>query len=195
MLENNLKQTSVPKPIKLIDPKPTYGPLSLSRQNSNKIRMDIPVESSFKKIVFNLLKWALIIVLAIWVIFRYFLYIDIRSGCKVAIYPSWVQFNNHTVIKAIDFLKERYPENYAQFCKNVRTIDPNPVLDCGGIGGGCFLSKTSDTIYIGTYSDQLVMTAAVIAHETCHVEEYKRTGKTSEIECTKISDAINNNKK
>lgn len=140
----------------------------------------------FKK----LLKISFVLIILGWIFFRYFAYWDIQNKCYITIYPSWMQFNNRTIIQGIDYLKEKHPNYYQEFCARVDNIDPNPMLGCGGIGGGCFWGATDKTIYIGTYPKQVLMSAAIIAHETCHQKQFDEKRSINEEECYKISNEI-----
>lgn len=141
---------------------------------------------NFKKLI----KITIFLCIIGWVFFRYFGYWDVEKNCYLNIYPSWMQFNNHTIIEGIKYLKEKHPDHYSELCMRVKNIDPNPMLGCGGIGGGCFSGATSRTLYIGTYPDQVILSAAVIAHETCHQKQFDTNKPMDENECYKVSNLI-----
>lgn len=193
-MNNNPK---IPKPKTYRNPEvnglPSFDILNKSADKVSEISdssITILSISGLSRAIKKILKWGLPLSLIIWLLFRYFLYWDFSSNCKIWVMPSWMQLNNHTVIEAINYLKDNYPQNYQDLCSRITKIDPNPVLDCGGIGGGCFLGLTNRTIYIGTFPKQVVITAAAIAREACHQKQYDEKRQVSEKECSKISDTI-----
>ena len=129
------------------------------------------------------------LLLAGFLIYRYFFYVDFSNYCFVKIKPSITEFSNLNIKRAIKVLKHGSPSDYANFCAHVDTIDPNP--SCGGFGGGCFYSKESrkSTIDISTSNRDLVWTAAIIMHETCHVIQYQEGRPLSEDECYHVDDS------
>ena len=90
-------------------------------------------------------------------------------------------------------LKYADPENYKELCTRVDVINPN--ISCGGFGGGCYhvnnfgSSETSRQIDISTPHDGFLgLTAAIIAHETCHARQAQEGRPISEDECYKLDD-------
>jgi len=73
------------------------------------------------------------------------------------------------------------PEQYQLVCQNVKIISPN--FGCGGLGGGCYYEGEPDTIYISTTQNDLIGSAAIIVHETCHVIQGKEGRPFDENEC------------
>ena len=77
-------------------------------------------------------------VLAIVVVLvaRYFVWVDVGGRCVIGIRPSLVGYDNSTVKRALETLRNGSPEDYRKVCVHVGSINPNP--SCGGFGGGCF---------------------------------------------------------
>lgn len=120
-------------------------------------------------------------------IYKYFLYIDIKNNCYVKIKPSFIELSSSNIKQAIKALKYGAPEEYEKFCSNINTIDPN--ISCGGFQGGCYYSGkiNSKEISISTANQEFLgWTAAVVAHETCHAIQYEENREMSESECYAI---------
>jgi hypothetical protein len=118
--------------------------------------------------------------------YRYFLYIDLVGGCNISLKPSLLELSSMNIKESMKILKRAHPGEYQKLCENVHAINPN--YACGGFGGGCYYppgqGKDSDEIHISTARDSnLAWTAAVIAHETCHVIQDKEDRDFSENEC------------
>ena len=132
----------------------------------------------------KIIKISVIILLVAAIFWRYFFYYDPGSGCSITIISS-LEFSNLTIKKAIGVLKYGSPEDYKKLCANVSTIDSG--TSCGGFGGGCYEGKAR-RITVSTSQRSLLWTAAVIAHETCHVIQHKENRTPSEEECYKADD-------
>lgn len=104
----------------------------------------------------------------------------------ITIKPSFLEWSNSNIKRAIKTLKYGSPDDYRTFCAYVDTVDPTQ--SCGGFGGGCFYpsKKTARTIDIGTSQRNLAWTAAIIMHETCHVIQYKEGRPFDENECYNV---------
>src|SRR3989339_607709 len=123
-----------------------------------------------------------IILLAIgWFIFANFVYIDSKNNCSITILPAWFEWSNMNLKRALLTLKYGAPEHYKLVCDNVKSI--NPAVGCGGFEGGCYYPRQVDTIYVSTSQRSLSWSAAVIAHETCHVIQAKEGKAFDETEC------------
>lgn len=168
---------------------PSNGLPNYSILNTHQYVIGVP-KTPWTMYLKRFIKFSLLIFILGWVFFRYFGYWDTSNNCYINIYPSWMQFNNHTIIEGIRYLKVNHPYHYSELCTRIKNIDPNPVLGCGGIGGGCFMGATSKTIYIGTYPKEVLFSAAVIAHETCHQRQYDENRTMDEKECYDITNAI-----
>jgi len=122
----------------------------------------------------------------LYFLFHYFIYWDPREGCFIQIKPAFLEFTNLDMKRALKALKYGSPEDYRTVCRNVETI--NPVIGCGGFGGGCYYqgrSKTSASreIHVSTAKDDLVTAMAVMVHETCHAIQAKEGRSLDEQEC------------
>lgn len=122
----------------------------------------------------------LVLVIIYFWIFRYD---DLSGGCHIKISPSIVEWNNLKIKRALNFLQDKSPNDYADTCKNVEVISPD--IPCGGSGGGCFHFSAPKTIEVSTlgHRDNPAYTAAVIIHETCHVIQREKNGSLDEKEC------------
>jgi hypothetical protein len=116
---------------------------------------------------------------------HFFSYIDLLNDCRISIRMSLFEFSNLTVKDAIGVIKRALPREYRDLCANVSTIDPN--FSCGGFGGGCYstftFEKEGRTIDVSTAKDDILWTAGVIVHETCHAMQYHEKRSFSEAEC------------
>lgn len=135
-------------------------------------------------------KWwvkAIILVIIPAVILNFWLlrYDDFGQGCHVKIRPPLLEMNSLDIKRAISLLKDRLPQDYGNFCRNVRIISPD--MDCGGIGGGCFHPVTPDQISISTVyrlkESHTEFTASLIVHEVCHLLQWKKVNRLNEAEC------------
>lgn len=140
-----------------------------------------------------MLKWFLKIIILIailWlIIYKYFLYTDFSESCYIKIKPSLTELSNTNIKEAIKVLKYAVPEEYDKLCTHVDTINPN--LSCGGFGGGCYYQSTEKEIDISTaHGGFLGMTAAIIAHETCHAIQHQEGRALNEQECYEIDDLV-----
>jgi hypothetical protein len=136
----------------------------------------------------SILKKAIIPLLIIFFIYKWFFYINVFNGCYIKIIPSaFFEFNNGNIKEAIKVLKNADFEEYKTVCRNVKTIDGNPA--CGGFNGGCYYISSLNTsekrrISVSTAnSAYLAWTAAVIVHETCHAVQAKEGRGLDENEC------------
>lgn len=117
-----------------------------------------------------------------------FFYIDAKSGCFIKILPSWLEFSNGNIQRAIKTLKHASPEDYSDLCVNVETIDPS--VSCGGWEGGCYHSSKARRIYVSTSQRSLAWTVGVLVHETCHAIQHRESRGFDEQECYKADDRI-----
>ncbi|OGD66918.1 hypothetical protein A2442_03480 [Candidatus Campbellbacteria bacterium RIFOXYC2_FULL_35_25] len=126
--------------------------------------------------------------LILFFVYKFFFYVDISNGCFVRFKPSFMEFNTGNIKDAIAVLKNAVPQEYQKFCGNVSKINPN--IACGGFGGGCFYG-TEREIYLWTSHGSFVgWTAAIIAHETCHVVQDLEERTMEEGECYKIGNEV-----
>lgn len=135
-------------------------------------------------LVFILKKSAKILIgvlIFVWLFSHFFLYIDLKNGCFIKIYPSFLEFSNTAMKDGLRYLKKNYFHDYQEVCKNVETIDPN--IGCGGFGGGCYSSSQPKTIVISTTHGNSLNAAKVIIHETCHLLQLKSGRPLLEPEC------------
>ena len=135
------------------------------------------------------------IVLLFWLFSRYFSYTDAKYGCFIKIKPSILEFSAVNIKKGILVLKYSDIDNYKELCKRVNVINPN--ISCGGFGGGCYRktnfgnSEVSRQIDISTPHDGFLgLTAAIIAHEVCHVRQAQEIRSFSEKECYELDDKV-----
>jgi hypothetical protein len=117
----------------------------------------------------------------IWLFFYFFIYFDFENKCYVKITPSIFEFSNTTIKRGIKYLKNNYKPQYEDFCKYVKTIEPN--IGCGGYGGGCFYGSSPGVVYISTTYGKVKNAAKVIIHETCHAKQFAEKRPMSEAEC------------
>jgi hypothetical protein len=120
--------------------------------------------------------------LLIFLIFHFFLYIDIKNGCFIGIIPSLLP-GNLSVKKMVKVIKLTSPDNYELLCSDVRIINKN--VSCGGFDGGCYESRKPKSIYIGNDQNNLGLGAAILIHELCHREQLKHNRPFIEEECYK----------
>lgn len=141
----------------------------------------------------KLSKIGLLLILVGLFFYKYFFYIDFTNGCFVKIMPGY-EFNNSTIKRAIKILKYGAPEEYANLCAHVSTINPN--LGCGGFNGGCFYNPKQNEqldgrkIHISTAQGNVLWTAGVLVHETCHAMQYAESRPPSEQECYQADDRV-----
>lgn len=133
-----------------------------------------------------LIKIIIFVLLALWLIYHWFFYIDISNSCFVFLKPSVVfEFNAGNIKEGIFVLKNAVPDEYKKFCTYVNVVNAN--VSCGGFTGGCYWGGSGGNkkeIYIGAARDQFIgLTAGVIAHETCHAMQFSRKREMSEPEC------------
>lgn len=124
-------------------------------------------------------------------IYHYLLYLDFKNHCYIFIKPSLLEFSSRNVQEAVNVLKYAVPNEYQKLCQYVDTINPN--ISCGGFQGGCYSAYQSNPgeIDIGTAHEQFLgWTAAVIAHETCHAQQFQQGQSFSEQECYEIDDHV-----
>jgi hypothetical protein len=137
------------------------------------------------------LKYGLLILLVLAVYSRYFYYHDFSAGCGITIKPSLTELSSQNIKAALRAMKHGAPNEYALVCKHVESIDPN--LACGGFNGGCFylndLAAGEIDVSTGNQS-YLGWTAAVIAHETCHLIQAKEGRTMDEGECYGVGNDI-----
>lgn len=117
--------------------------------------------------------------------FWLFRYDDFANSCHIKIYPSLTEANNLQIKKAIKLMKRKDSQNYQKLCSSVKKISPE--LACGGAGGGCYNSRRSDEITVSTSfrpkESHTETTAAIIAHEVCHLFQNKEGRSLEESEC------------
>ena len=118
---------------------------------------------------------------------RYFVWVDVGARCVIGIRPSLVGYDNSTVKRALETLRNGSPEDYRKVCVHVGSINPNP--SCGGFGGGCFWhgqnARGRASIDVST-EHGLIWTVAIVVHETCHAiqsHEGRPPGFDHEDEC------------
>ncbi len=143
-----------------------------------------------KKVIIKLFKYFIAVLVILWIIYHFFIYIDLPNRCFITIRPSFTEMSNTTMKKGIRYLKNNFSEQYDDFCKNVESIDPN--ISCGGFGGGCYsLYKINPgVIDISTPFGDYKYAAKVIIHETCHVIQFKESRTFDETECYKKDEVI-----
>jgi hypothetical protein len=104
---------------------------------------------------------------------RHFVWIDLGARCLIGLRPSLVGYDNRTVKRALETLRQGSPEDYRRVCAHVATINPNP--SCGGFGGGCFWHGqdrgSRASIDVST-EHGLIWTVAILVHETCHARQF-----------------------
>jgi hypothetical protein len=132
----------------------------------------------------RIIKIIIIVLLCASVYYKYFFYYDHENGCAIKITPSF-EMSNTTIKNAIEVLKYGSPEEYKNLCTNIDTISTD--VSCGGFGGGCY-EHTPRRITISTSGRKLLITAAIITHETCHAVQDKENRTMDENECYKASD-------
>jgi hypothetical protein len=140
----------------------------------------------------TLIKIVLIFVAFPAIVYYYFFYIDLASGCTISITPSILELSNLNIKRAIGVLKYASPTDYQNLCAHIGNINPN--FSCGGLGGGCFwmsdLEKDPRSIDVSTTKDDLAWTVSVITHETCHAMQYQEGRPLSEEECHLVGDRV-----
>jgi len=143
----------------------------------------------------KILLFVFFLILFFWLFGRYFLYIDVEYGCFVKIKPSILEFSSQNIKKGILVLKYADIDNYKELCNRVDTVNPN--LSCGGFGGGCYRktnfgsSEISRQIDVSTPRNGFLgLTAAIIAHEVCHLKQAQENRAFSEKECYELDDKV-----
>lgn len=137
-----------------------------------------------------LLVLAVILLMTI-LIYRYLLYIDFQNRCYILIKPSLLEFSSRNIQEGIRVLKYAVPIEYQKLCQYVDTINPN--ISCGGFEGGCYSAYEAHPgeIDVGTAHEQFLgWTAAVIAHETCHSQQFQEGRPFDEKECYEIDNYV-----
>lgn len=124
------------------------------------------------------------IVIFFYLLYRLFFYVDIFTPCFITIAPSWFEFSNLSMKRALKVLKVASSDDYHKICQNIKRIDPN--ISCGGFGGGCFYTDNPETIDISTTNRSLAYTAAIIVHETCHAMQNNERRALNETECNEM---------
>ena len=122
----------------------------------------------------------LLILLIPFLIYKLFIYIDIKNQCYIRIIPTFQPSNldNKRIIKAIRYGS---PEDYKNLCAHVNVINKNP--SCGGFDGGCFKPDKPKRIFTGSDQGNLALAAAIVVHETCHSIQFQEDRQISEVEC------------
>lgn len=133
-------------------------------------------------------KSILAIIIGGLIVVQYFFYIDYKNDCYIKILPALTEFSNLNIKRSIKVLKAALPEQYQMVCQNVDTVSPN--LGCGGLGGGCYYQGEPEIIYISTTQNDLIGSAAIIVHETCHVIQAKKGQTFNEDECYLADDIV-----
>ncbi len=143
-----------------------------------------------KKIVGKFIKFIIIIIFILWIFYSLFIYVDLSNRCFITIRPSFTELSNTTMKKGIKYLKNNFPNEYTNLCKNVVSIDPN--ISCGGFGGGCYslYSINPGVIDISTPHGDYIHAAKVMIHETCHAMQFKEGRPFDETECYKTDEVI-----
>jgi hypothetical protein len=130
--------------------------------------------------------------LFVFVVVKFFFWIDLATPCRITIRPSLTELSNLTMKRALGVLQQAMPEEYAKVCTHVAAINPNPV--CGSLGYGCFQTSPANrgraTIDIGTETGSLIMTASVIVHETCHAIQFHENRTLDEAECQAADERV-----
>lgn len=157
-----------------------------SKQASGKeffYKVHEPYEIRFP-FLHGLVKWTIKIASIFLLLFFFtkdFYYIDFQNKCYIGIGPSWIEFSNGTIKKAIGTLKTASPKDYEKLCQRVSFVNPN--ISCGGMEGGCFHPERPRTIDISSSHNSFMFSHVVIVHETCHAVQYFEKRPFSEDEC------------
>ncbi|RJR27353.1 hypothetical protein C4561_02250 [candidate division WWE3 bacterium] len=128
----------------------------------------------------QLFKSFLIIFVILFLIYYWFLYIDIKEKCVFVLVPTF-QPSNLSTKETINFLKESSAEEYKNLCIHVSAINKNPA--CGGFDGGCYEPNKTRTIYVGNDQNNIALAAAILVHETCHAIQGQKGLPLAEGEC------------
>ena len=136
-----------------------------------------------KKVRYFVIFVLLIILFNFW----FLRYDDWLDGCHINIQFSLLDWNNLEVKNAINFIKNKSPDDYKKVCQNVSDIEL--FLPCDFSAGGCF--RDDKPRQIGVYTmrrdgkNQPSYLAAVIVHETCHAiqKAQNRSMDNREPEC------------
>ncbi|MDO8620251.1 MAG: zinc-ribbon domain-containing protein [bacterium] len=136
-----------------------------------------------KLIVKRFAKIGLGVLVVIFLFFHFFVYFDMENKCFVTVRPALTELSNTTIKKGIRYLRKEFPPQYALFCANVTSINPN--ISCGGFGGGCYstYSINPGVIDISTPYGNHKNAAKVIIHETCHAVQFAEKRPFDENEC------------
>ncbi len=128
----------------------------------------------------RLWKYGIGLFLVVSLFYHFFLYIDIFHGCFITIRPALTELSNTTMKKGVYYLKTNFPQQYQDFCSNVRVINPNI---SAGTGGEYQYLENPDMIAISTAFGKYTDAAKAIIHETCHAMQFKSGRPFSEPEC------------
>ena len=128
----------------------------------------------------QLIKSLLIILFAMFLLYYWFLYIDIQEKCVFYLVPTF-QPSNLSTKETINFLKSSSPNEYEKLCTHVSVINKNPA--CGGFDGGCYEPNKKRTIFVGNDQNNIALAAAILVHETCHAIQGQKGLPLSEGEC------------
>lgn len=129
-------------------------------------------------------KWTIKIASILLLLFFFtkdFYYVDFQNSCYIGIGPSWIEFSNGTIKKAIGTLKIASPKDYKKVCERVSFINPN--ISCGGMEGGCADPNNPRAIDISSSHNSFMLSLLVIVHETCHTVQFFEKRPVSEEEC------------
>lgn len=137
----------------------------------------------------KLFKLTLFLIVVASIIYTFFFYIDFKDKCYIRINPSFLEFSNLSIKRAIKALKFASFDDYRALCENVKVIHPN--VSCGGFQGGCYYPDETKSISITTSQRGLLSwTAGIIVHEVCHAKQHKEGRTFDETECYKETDRI-----
>ena len=139
----------------------------------------------------DLMKIFILALIIAAVIYRYFFYYDLSTGCLIKLKPSIIELSSANIKESIKILKIAVPDEYEKLCAHVDLINPN--FSCGGTGGGCYVpgQTPQKEIDISTTNDGFLgWTAAVIAHEPCHAVQHEEGRPFNETECYGIGNYV-----
>ncbi|OHA42134.1 MAG: hypothetical protein A3G59_00425 [Candidatus Taylorbacteria bacterium RIFCSPLOWO2_12_FULL_47_20] len=129
--------------------------------------------------------FALLIIIAFWWNFTH--YVDFGSGCYLKI-STGLEFNNTTIKNGLKALKYAVPTTYRMVCRDVTVIRTG--VSCGGFGGGCYHGGSRSEIYVSVAQGAVLESAAIIAHELCHLYQDRDGKPFDENECYLVDDAV-----
>jgi hypothetical protein len=141
--------------------------------------------SLLKKILIS----AIFTIVIVFIIYNYFIYVDVENSCFITIIPS-TELSNINIKRSLSALKLTAYDEYRNICKHISTISAN--VGCGGFEGGCFYSDQPKTAYVSTDMNNLAWTMGVLVHEACHAQQYKEKRSISEMECHQRDDVLLN---